>query len=113
MSAGEHQSETPVRHVGRVHGRGRLFDRQQQPVGGRLPGASPPRHVDHPPARCSQKPGLGCLWDTAYWPAGECPCKRVGERILCSGDIAGSRSEVGYQLAVALPRRAFGCAIRG
>jgi hypothetical protein len=34
--------------------------------------------------------------------------KRVGERILGRRDIAGTRGEVGYELAIALPRRVFG-----
>ena len=34
-------------------------------------------------------------------------------RILRGGDVAGLRGEVSYELAIALPRRAFGCTVRG
>jgi hypothetical protein len=70
-----------------------------------------PRHVDHPSARCGEEPGFGCLRDTTCRPAGECRGKGIGERILRGRDIAGPRGEIGYELAIALPRRAFGCPV--
>ena len=113
MGASEHQTQTPVGYIRRVHRCRCLLDRQQQPVGGLLTGAPPPRHVDHPSACRGQEPSVGCLRDTASRPAGKCRCKSIGERILGGRDIAGTRGEVGYQLAVALPCRALGCTMRG
>jgi hypothetical protein len=93
MGAGEHQTQTPVWHIRRVH------------LGGRLTGMPAPRR--------GQEPGIGRLRHAARGPAGEGRGKGVGERILCRRDLAGQRGEVGYELAIALPRRAFGCTVRG
>ena len=87
-----------------------MLDRKQQLVGGRFSAAPPPRHVDHPPACGGQQSGVGCLRDTAGRPAGECG-KSIAECILRRRDIAGARGEAGYELAIALPRRAFGCPV--
>ena len=56
---------------------------------------------------------FGRLRHTVCRPAGQGRREGLGERVLRSGDIAGSRSEVGYELAVAQPRRVLGCSMRG
>jgi hypothetical protein len=112
MRASEHQTQPPVGEVGGIHRGGRLRDRQQQPVGGRFAGAPAPRHVDHPPAGRGEEPGFRSLRRAADRPAGERSSIRVGKRILGRRDIASARGEIGEQLAVALPRRASGRALR-
>ena len=71
----------------------------------RLAARAPPTgRVDQPAPRHRQQPRLGIVRDAGGGPVGQRRGKRVGQRILGAGHIAGTRRKEGDQLAVAAAR---------
>src|SRR5262249_50293192 len=62
--------------------------------------------VDHAPPRGGEEPRLRRLGDAALGPGRKRCREGVGQRVLRRRDIARTRSKIGDELAVALPRGA-------
>ena len=86
--------------------------RQQQAAGCGLARAPAAGHVDQPPARRGEQPGFRCQRHALRRPGGERRSEGVGQRVLGRRHVAAARGEPGDQLAIALPRRLLGRAMR-
>ena len=65
-------------------------------------------YVAHPIARGGHQPGIGIGGDAAFGPGGERCRERLGERVLCQGNIARPSHQQREQAPVGDARRNLG-----
>ena len=111
MRAGEEKLETivgKVRHLTRLHFCIKHFDS----LGGAGPCRGPAAVVTGDPARGGDQPGLWAVRHAGPRPGFKRPGERLGQRVLCGGDVAGAGGDDGKKAPIALPRRGL-CSLMG
>jgi hypothetical protein len=89
-------------------------ERELNQQGFSLPtGLLPTGGVNRPVARDVQEPGFGFVGNSIRRPIFQRSHQRLAQSILCVGNVAGARGDVGDQPAIRITRHGFNRLMRG